>query len=95
METSRELTSRDCLVVILRPKLTLARGPYWPVISGFRADDTIYREIGLGDLTGFYDWLRRSNGELLGARYWPSEPNGPLFEAARSLTYTKIGSKGF
>lgn len=86
--------NRDCVIVALRQELTLAYGGPWP-LKTFRLGDTAYRDAGLGDWTGFYDWLRHVNGELIGIRYSPLADNRELFEAALELSYTRSdGSNG-
>jgi hypothetical protein len=81
-----------CLIVALRSELTLVENVSWP-IEHFRLFDATYRNVGLGEWTGFYDWLRRSNGELVGVRYCPLADNDPLFEAVRGLPYIRIASR--
>ena len=60
---------RYCLIVILGKQVKLARGGAWP-ISCFVSEGKCYRDTGVGDFTEFYDWLRNSNGEVLGVRYY-------------------------
>lgn len=88
-----DLTSRNCLLVLLRATPALSMADRWP-LGGFRVGGTTYVDVGLGDWTGFYDWLRRSDGAVVGVRYWPAIHNESLFDAARSLTYATIGSAG-
>jgi len=86
-------TDRHCLLVLFRPKLTLATAFDWP-FKRFRVEQTTYEDVGLGDWTGFYDWLRRGDGEVVGVRYWPATRNESLFDSAQSLAYVKIGTAG-
>ena len=39
--------------------------------DGFDLDGEWYCDLGYGDWSGFYDWLRSSEGSVLGVRYWP------------------------
>jgi hypothetical protein len=50
--------------------------------------------VGPGQWTGFYDWLRRVDGDVIGVRYSPLADNQPLFEAARALRYTRSDGSG-
>ena len=57
------------MLVAFQPRLTL-------VLANECADDEVqtrYGDKGCGDWTGFYDWLRDSDGNILGVRYWPFE----------------------
>jgi hypothetical protein len=90
---SSATAGKRCLLVILRPTLTLSSVDVWP-LSEIRIDKTDYLDTGLGEWTGFYDWLRCDDGMVMGVRYWPAIPNNPLFDAARSLPYVTIGTAG-
>jgi hypothetical protein len=59
---------RDCLIVVLGERVKLAKG-LWP-LSNFVSDGKVYGDIGAGDFTEFYDWLRNSSGQVLGVRYY-------------------------
>lgn len=48
-----------------RPQLALAKDLKWP-LQGFAVENAEYSDMGLGEWTGFYDWLRDSDGGLLG-----------------------------
>lgn len=37
--------------------------------------DDLFRDSGLGDWLGFYDWLRTRSGEVIGVRVWIDEVN--------------------
>ena len=78
-----------CLIVALGGALTLADNVSWP-IERFRLSGVTYRDQGLGNWTGFYDWLRRADGEIVGVRYCPLADNIELFEAARMWPYARI-----
>lgn len=68
-ELGQSSSARECLLVILQPQLTLAKNQHWP-LKGFISDGRLFRNTGIGDLTGFYDWLRDAAGSVLGVRYW-------------------------
>jgi len=74
---------------VLRSRLALAESPTWP-LKEFTLNGKKFHDTRLGEWTGFYDWLRDSNGGLLGVRYWLSEGTELLEEHARVLTYTKV-----
>jgi hypothetical protein len=76
----------ECLLVIFRPTLALAKNIRWP-LKGFTIVDKQYSEINMGDWTGFYDWLRDSESNLLGIRYSPFKDCEFLIEHARELSY--------
>jgi hypothetical protein len=86
IERSRE---RPCVVALLRPRLTLAKGLTWPQ-KAFVVNGKEYRDVGLGEWTGFYDWLRGSNGNLLGVRYWLDSSTNFLEAYTRNLAYVSI-----
>jgi hypothetical protein len=35
----------------------------------------LFRDSGLGDWLGFYDWLRTRSGEVIGVRLWVDDAN--------------------
>ena len=37
--------------------------------------DDLFRDSGLGDWLGFYDWLRTRSGEVIGVRVWIDQVN--------------------
>lgn len=80
------VTERTCLLVILRPQLVLAKNLKWP-LKGFICEGTLYRDAGLGDWTEFYDWLRDSDGNMLGVRYWLRSDTEFLVEYAKGRDY--------
>ena len=41
------MSSRECLIVILREEVTVAEGMRWP-LQAFRPGDTTYQDVGLG-----------------------------------------------
>lgn len=85
-ERSRE---RPCLVALLQPRLTLAKGLTWPQ-KAFVVNGKEYRDAGFGEWTGFYDWLRAPDGALLGVRYWLDTSTEFLEVYARNLSYVSV-----
>jgi hypothetical protein len=83
-----------CLIVALKSKLALAQSPVWPV-KGFTLNGTEYHDTELGEWTGFYDWLRDSNGALLGVRYWLNEGTELLVQHVRVLGYASVDPSRF
>jgi hypothetical protein len=79
-------TERRCLVVVLRPRLTLIKNLIWP-IKGFVLDNERFEDAGFGEWTGFYDWLRNSDRTLLGVRYWVENETGFLVNYTKELPY--------
>jgi hypothetical protein len=49
-----------------------------------------YRDAGHGDFTGFYDWLRQANENLVGLRWWPFEWPVFLFDVLGSRAYSSV-----
>ena len=74
--------------MIFRAELTLARDIQWP-LKAFTIGDRQYSEINIGDWTGFYDWLRDSEANLLGVRYSPFKDCEFLIERTAKLQYVK------
>ncbi len=84
-----ESSSRGpCLLVILRPRLTLAKDVRWP-LKGFAVGNKLYHDAAFGNWTGFYDWLRDAQGNLLGVRYTPFDETEFLTEQMKGLAYVK------
>ena len=63
---SRMDEQRSCLIVIIGEQVKLAKGGPWPIVS-FVSNGKRYRDCGFGEFTEFYDWLRNSQDEVLGA----------------------------
>lgn len=40
--------------------------------------EDLFRDAGVGDWLGFYDWLRTRSGEVIGVRLWVDEANEQL-----------------
>ena len=87
-EIPKSSKSRPCLLVVLRPNLTLAKGVEWP-LKGFVIGEKQYHDANFGDWTGFYDWLRDLEGNVLGVRYTPFEETEFLTQEVGALGYVK------
>src|ERR1700719_2322678 len=85
---SERPSKRPCLLVILHSRLTLARDLRWP-LKGFVVDNKKYLDAAFGNWTGFYDWIRDMDGNLLGVRYAPFEDTEFLIEHTTRLSYVK------
>ncbi len=79
-------SARECLLVILQPQLTLAKNLHWP-LKGFISDGSLFRDTGIGDWTGFYDWLRDAAGNVIGVRYWLDTETEFLIDHTAGLSY--------
>jgi len=84
--------SQSCLLIVLRPQLTLSRSSFRPC-GQFLLDDKLFRDAGEGDWTGFYDWLRDENANLLGVRHWPFENTEFLITLVEKLSYARVQPK--
>jgi hypothetical protein len=87
-ELEKRPTGRPCLLVIFRAELTLSKDIQWP-LKGFAVGDRQYNEVNIGGWTGFYDWLRDSEENLLGVRYSPFKDCEFLIERTAKLQYVK------
>lgn len=85
-----KLPPHGCLLVVLKPRLTLARSASWP-LKNFTLDEKRYVDAGYGEWTGFYDWLRDSEKRLIGVRYWPNEDGNLFLDKIRKLSYAQEG----
>ena len=79
------------MLVIFRPQLTLAKNLRWP-LEEVTIGNTRYRNAGFGNWTGFYDWLRDSEGELLGVRYWPEQDTKFFVDYTKPFDYVEAAS---
>jgi hypothetical protein len=86
---SENAQARECLLVILQPQLVLAKIRPWP-LAGFTCEGKQYRDAGFGEWTEFYDWLRDSDSNVLGVRYWLGSETEFLSDYARELPYIQI-----
>jgi hypothetical protein len=66
----------------------LARDLRWP-LKGFFIGNKRYLDTDFGHWTGFYDWLRDADGNLLGVRYTPFEDTEFLIDHTTKLPYVK------
>ena len=89
MQSDTPLIKRPCLITLLKPQVALARGLSWPQ-KAFIVDGKKYFDAGYGEWTGFYDWLRSSDGALLGVRYWLDKSTQFLEVYARKLSYVRV-----
>jgi hypothetical protein len=48
-----------------------------------------------GEWTGFYDWLRNADRELVGVRYWPFETTEFVISRASELSYVKRHERSY
>jgi hypothetical protein len=79
---------RLTLIIFLRPRLTLAITDFRPG-NGFDADGDHFRDDRRDEWTGFYDWLRDPEGQLVGIRYCPFEYLESLIEKVESFSYAR------
>ena len=77
-----------CIVVGLNLELQLGRNLQWP-LSDFLMNGTLYHATDFGNFTDFYDWLRASDGTLLGVRYWLRDDLVFLEQTTQKLNYVK------
>jgi hypothetical protein len=80
--------TRPCIFVVLGNELTLAKELRWP-LQEVTVGDAIYQDAGFGNWTAFYDWLRTSDGTLLGVRYWLRDDLVFLEKTTKELGYVK------
>ena len=92
--TEASLVQRECLVLILGETLTILIQQTWPV-SLLRHAGREYADTGHGEVTGFYDWLRNANGDLLGVRYTPFESTEFVLEALAAKEYVRVVPRKF
>jgi hypothetical protein len=59
-------------LVALRHRPALALSAECPT-RVLTLDHKVYQDVGHGEWTGFYDWLRDPCGDIVGVRYWPFE----------------------
>jgi hypothetical protein len=58
-------------------------------LKGFAVGSKQYRDANFGNWTGFYDWLRDSDANLLGVRYWLREDTEFLVGLTKGLSYVE------
>lgn len=76
-----------CLIVLLKPKLTLAGADKWP-LNHLNVSGLLYQPVS-EHWSGFYEWLRDAHGDLLGVRYWPFPETEFITEVTRGLSYVR------
>jgi hypothetical protein len=81
-----------CLLVVCKSEIILALAPQCPEDS-FTYDNITFRDQGFGDFTGFYDWLRNSDGEIIGVRYLPVDGLEFLGHALVHLPYVEVNEQ--
>jgi len=78
----------DTLIVILAPERPIV---FTSVIRDtFEHAGRRFRDAGLGDFTGFYDWLRDAAGGVIGVRYLPFEASQALCDAVAGFPYVDM-----
>lgn len=86
--------STNCLILILDEKLEAIHVPSCPTSLRDGAGN-LYTNSYPEDDNGFYDWLRRANGEIIGVRWFPYE-DGALDNKntryLKSLKYIGLGN---
>lgn len=84
------MTSRmiDILIVILEPERPVVFGDV--IGDAFEHAGRCYRDTGLGDFTGFYDWLRDASGGVIGVRYLPFEASRAVCDAVATFPYIDV-----
>lgn len=95
-QTSRAPTpSSDdrCLVMIFRPRLTLAVVPGDPG-STFRAGSDLFRAVSETYLTAFYDRVRDQGGQLVGLDITPVEGAEQLVGSLSPFEYVQLVDDG-
>ena len=60
--------------------------------DAFERDRRSYRDTGLGDFTGFYDWLRDPAGGVIGVRYLPFEASHAVCDTVRTFPYVEVAT---
>lgn len=81
-------TTGEHLVAALNSTLTLALLETAPP-SDFHIGGVHFRDSGLGDFTGFYDWLRDLRGMPVGVRYCPSAEAEPVLSRVALRSYMR------
>jgi hypothetical protein len=78
------------LVVVFMPQHPVVR--FDAVADVFEHAGRRYRDAGFGDFTGFYDWLRRADGRVIGVRYLPFEASRGVGDAVAALPYVEVSA---
>lgn len=79
------------LLIVLKPELTLS---LWlgdvDDYTSLVVADIEFKEVAGGSFNGFYDWLRDSEGRVLGVRYYPFEDYCFLFSVVTELDFVEV-----
>ena len=78
----------NALIVILAPNRPIVFAE--AVGDAFEHASRSYRDTGLGDFTGFYDWLRDPAGGVIGVRYLPFEASRAVCDAVAAFPYVDV-----
>jgi hypothetical protein len=81
-------TSGEHLLLVLHERLTLVLLETFPPRE-FDIDGVRFQDSGLGDFTGFYDWLRDASGRPTGVRYCPDEAVASRIGSLTMLSYVR------
>lgn len=65
----------ECLIVVFNELPELLISKVCPE-GTFFLDQVAFRNMGYGDMTGFYDWLRTNEGRVIGVAYQPLVDTG-------------------
>jgi len=80
----------NALIVILAPDRPIVFAE--AVGDAFERARRSYRDTGLGDFTGFYDWLRDPAGGVIGVRYLPFEASRAVCDAVCAFPYVEVAA---
>jgi hypothetical protein len=75
-ESGAQSRPPGCLLVVLRTRPLLLLTPECPD-AVFWLEHKEFVRRSPGDWSGFYDWLRDAEGDLLGVRQWPFDDTAP------------------
>jgi hypothetical protein len=78
------------LIVMLAPDRPIVFAE--AVGDAFDHDRRSYRDTGLGDFTGFYDWLRDPGGDVIGVRYLPFEASRAVCDTVSTFPYVEVAT---
>lgn len=82
-------TSYKSLVVIFHSQVSLALLEKDPDKT-LEIGDQVYRDVGLGDFNGFYDWLRDRTKSPIGIRFWPFKEARFIIDKVRPYSYVTV-----
>jgi hypothetical protein len=78
----------DTFIVVLAPERPVVFVA--AVGDAFEHAGRCYQDAGLGDFTGFYDWLRAADGRVIGVRYLPFEASRAVCDAVAAFPYVDV-----